>query len=162
MAQKLSKTTIAQKIGVSYSTIYRELSRRTLLQRSPSDKGVPWTFGARNADKRSGKYKATLAHQKCTNRHSNKPKKIRFTEAVRQQTEDLLKQDYSPEQVCPRDSSPCQRHPFPKGIPSGWGRDAFGIGVESSELLIRIPCQQKGYISTSGRIKNKEEPFSDT
>ena len=106
---------------------------------------LPWvspkdSFGARNADKRSGKYKATLAHQKCTNRHSNKPKKIRFTEAVRQQTEDLLKQDYSPEQVCPRDS----------------------FGVESSEPLIRIPCQQKGYISTSGRIKNEDEPFSGT
>ena len=120
MTQNLSKTTIAQELGVSTSTICGEL--------------------ARNADQRSGKYKATLAHQKCTNRHSNKPEKIRFTEAVRQQTEDLLKQDYSPEQVCPRDS----------------------FGVESSEPLIRIPCQQKGYISTSGRIKNEEEPFSGT
>ena len=80
MAQKLSKATIAQELDVSLSTIYREL--------------------ARNADKRSGKYKALLAHQKCTNRHSTKPKKIRFTEAVRQRTEELLKQDYSPEQVC--------------------------------------------------------------
>lgn len=79
MAQKFSKSKIAQELGVSASTISRELKR--------------------NADKRSGKYKATLAHQKCTNRHSTKPKKIRFTEAVRQQTEDLLKQDYSPEQV---------------------------------------------------------------
>ena len=55
------------------------------------DKLQPIDLIQRNADKRSGKYKATLAHQKCTNRRSTKPKKIRFTETIRQQTEDLLK-----------------------------------------------------------------------
>ena len=113
---------IGQELGVSPSTICRELARN-------ADKRIPPPAA------QDGKYKAALAHQKCTNRHSTKPKKIRFTEVVCQQTEDLLKQDYSPEQVCPRDS--------------------FGVG--SSELLIRIPYQQKGYISTSGRIKNKSE-----
>ena len=39
-------------------------------------------------------------------------------------------------------------------------KDSFG--VVSSELLIRILCQQKGYISTSGRIKNKSEGLLPT
>ena len=27
--------------------------------------------------------------------------------------------------------SPCQGHPFPKGMPLAWGRDALGIGGDS-------------------------------
>ena len=42
----------------------------------------------------------------------------------------------------PKDSSPCQRHPFPKGIPSGWGRDAFGIGANSFPLSEVMVCSQ--------------------
>ena len=79
---------LGQELGVSHSTIYRELRRN-------ADGRIPPPAA------QGGKYKAALAHQKCANRHSTKPKKIRFTEeAVRWPVEDLLKQDYSPEQVC--------------------------------------------------------------
>lgn len=79
LAQNQSKTKIAQTIGVSKATISREVKR--------------------NGDQRSGIYKSDLAQRKCQARHQEKPKQIRFTEQIKVRTEELLRQDFSPEQV---------------------------------------------------------------
>ncbi|MBT8245620.1 IS30 family transposase, partial [Winogradskyella sp.] len=70
---------IANSIGVHKSTISRELKR--------------------NADKRSGDYRAKLAERKCRERHANKPKKVYLSEDMKEVIESLIKEDYSPEQV---------------------------------------------------------------
>jgi IS30 family transposase len=53
----------------------------------------------RNCDQRSGQYKSDLAHRKYQKRMIEKPKKISFTEEIKFRIEDLIRQDYSPEQV---------------------------------------------------------------
>ena len=70
---------IAKAIGKDKSVISRELSR--------------------NCDKRSGEYKEDLACRKCSNRHKYKPKYRKFTHQIKRNVEELLKEDYSPEQV---------------------------------------------------------------
>jgi len=77
--QKLSKSAIADSVGTSKSTVYRELKR--------------------NSDGRSGQYKANLAQKKCELRHQQKNKKKAFTSGVQDFVEFYLKQDYSPEQI---------------------------------------------------------------
>ncbi len=79
LAQNYSKTKIAQTIGVSKSTVYREVER--------------------NCDQRNGSYKSSLAQRKCWEKHQGKPKQIRFTEQIKARVEALLKDDFSPEQV---------------------------------------------------------------
>jgi IS30 family transposase len=74
-----TKKEIAKMLGKDKSTIGREIKR--------------------NRDGWSKKYKADLAVKKCAVRHRVKPKKIRFTEAIRKQVEDGLKEDMSPEQI---------------------------------------------------------------
>lgn len=74
-----SQVYIAYSIGVDKSTISRELKR--------------------NADKRSGDYRAKLAERKCRERHANKPKKVHLSEDIKELIESLIKEDYSPEQV---------------------------------------------------------------
>lgn len=54
----------------------------------------------RNCDQRSGQYKSDLAQRKYQCRQKTKPKKIHFTKEVQQQVESLLREDYSPEQIC--------------------------------------------------------------
>lgn len=78
---KLGRTQdyIASFIGVHKSTISRELRR--------------------NADKRSGDYRAKLAERKCRERHTNKAKKVYLSEDIKEVIESLIKEDYSPEQV---------------------------------------------------------------
>lgn len=63
------------------------------------DKSVVSREIKRNADKRSGEYRHDLAQRKCISRHQNKPKHIRFTAELKSKVEELLKEDYSPEQV---------------------------------------------------------------
>ncbi len=70
---------IAEKLDVSASTISRELNR--------------------NSDSRSGKYRADLAQTKCDQRHKSKTKHRRFTADIEGRVVELLKEDYSPEQV---------------------------------------------------------------
>ena len=53
----------------------------------------------RNCDLRSGQYKSDLAQRKYQARMSDKPKKIRFTREIKDNVEELIRQDYSPEQV---------------------------------------------------------------
>jgi IS30 family transposase len=73
------QTRIAQIIGKDKSVVSRELRR--------------------NCDKRSGEYRAELAQQKCTKRHKEKRKKVKFDSAMQKLVKDLIEEDYSPEQV---------------------------------------------------------------
>ena len=77
--QKLSKSDIAERIGKSKSTVYRELKR--------------------NSDGRNGQYKAALAQKKCEFRHSTKNKERTFTSDIEVFVVHYLQQDYSPEQI---------------------------------------------------------------
>jgi IS30 family transposase len=70
---------IAKAIDKSESTISREIKR--------------------NKDLRGCGYKATTAQNKYRKRLLEKPKHIRFTEAIKQNVEELLAEDLSPEQV---------------------------------------------------------------
>ena len=70
---------IAQMIGKHKSVISRELKR--------------------NCDQRSGNYSHDLAQRKYRKRQKEKPKPVRFTDAVKKDVNTLLKEDYSPEQV---------------------------------------------------------------
>jgi len=70
---------IALAIGKGTSVISRELKR--------------------NCDKRSGKYKADLAQRKYEQRQKDKPKHQRFTQQIQTHVEELLLEDYSPEQI---------------------------------------------------------------
>jgi len=79
LAQGYSKKSIAICIGKNKSSIYREINR--------------------NQDKRNGDYRDNLAEKKCRERHRVKEKKIKFTSLIKEKVEELLKEDYSPEQV---------------------------------------------------------------
>src|SRR5699024_4738964 len=70
---------IAEAIGKDRSVVYREI--------------------ARNKDKRSGEYKWELADRKYLLRMEEKPKYKRFTEDIRTRVDELIKEDYSPEQI---------------------------------------------------------------
>ena len=74
-----SQIEIALKLGVHKSTISRELKR--------------------NSMSRSNIYRAELAQYKCDTRHKFKTKHIRFTDEMRNQVDNYLRQDYSPEQI---------------------------------------------------------------
>jgi len=63
------------------------------------DKSVVCREIKRNCDQRNGQYKSDLAIRKHRNRQKEKHKCIRFTEEVQSNIEQLLKEDYSPEQV---------------------------------------------------------------
>jgi transposase, IS30 family len=77
--QGYSQSKIAEAIGKNKSVVSREISR--------------------NCDKRSGTYTANLAQRKCADRHIAKSKKIHFTPLVQSRVEELIKDDYSPEQI---------------------------------------------------------------
>jgi len=66
------------------------------------DKSVVSRELKRNCDKRSGKYSDDLAQRKYDIRQKKKPKKVLFTEAVKQTVKAWLEEDYSPEQIASR------------------------------------------------------------
>jgi len=74
-------------------------SRKDIAKAIGKDKSVLSREIKRNSDMRSGKYRSALAHRKYEKRQKLKPKHKRFTESIRCNTEALIKQDYSPEQV---------------------------------------------------------------
>ena len=78
------------KMGCSQSLIARTIGK---------DKSVVSREVARNSDSRSGEYRYDLAKRKCTKRHKEKPKKIWFTPQVKSNVDELLLEDYSPEQI---------------------------------------------------------------
>lgn len=79
LSQQFSKSRIAAIIGVHKSTISREIKR--------------------NSDLRSDKYISGLAHRKYEKRQKEKPRHKVFTDKIRVRAEELLRQDFSPEQI---------------------------------------------------------------
>ena len=79
LSQSYSKTEIASCLGKHKTVIYREIQR--------------------NCDKRSGVYTSDLAQRKYASRIKEKKKKIIFTDQIKQTVNDLIKKDYSPEQI---------------------------------------------------------------
>lgn len=75
----LSKPEIAEKIGKSTRTVYKEISR--------------------NCDNRNGKYDASLADRKAKERKQNKPTHVSFTQEIAWRVNVLLEEKYSPEQI---------------------------------------------------------------
>lgn len=73
----LSQTKMAKLIGISRSALYRELKRNT------GQKG----------------YRPKQAHQRAVGRRQNADKHIRFTDKIKQDVTELLRQDWSPEQI---------------------------------------------------------------
>jgi len=80
LSKGYTQTEIAKTIGKHKSVVSRELKR--------------------NSDGRNGTYRHGLAQRKYTKRQKEKHKLKRFTATVQQDVEALLKEDYSPEQVC--------------------------------------------------------------
>jgi len=78
------------KQGYNKSEIARIISK---------DKSVVFNEIKRNSDKRSGIYDDDLANRKYAKRQKEKPKFKRFTSVIQKGVEDLLRADYSPEQV---------------------------------------------------------------
>ena len=74
-----TQSEIARVIGKNKSVVSREIKR--------------------NRDLRSGSYSQDMAQRKYQKRQKEKPKRVRFTDAVKTEVETLLKEDYSPEQV---------------------------------------------------------------
>lgn len=90
LEQGYSVEDIAICIDKHKSSIYRELNR--------------------NKDKRNNQYNDELAEKKCRERHQKKAKHLSFTLEIKARTEQLLKQDYSPEQIvgyCKKNNLPC-------------------------------------------------------
>ncbi len=81
------------KLGHSQTEIARHLGR---------DKSVISRELRRNCDERSGEYRAELAQRKYGARLGQKPRQLRFTDAVRAYVEEQLARDYSPEQIVGR------------------------------------------------------------
>ena len=79
LSQNYSKPQIAPVLGKDRTVIYREINR--------------------NCDKRSGVYSSDLAQRKYAIRAREKPKRITFTFEIEQTVNDLIKEDYSPEQI---------------------------------------------------------------
>jgi IS30 family transposase len=77
-----SKSEIANIIGKHKSSVCREIKR--------------------NADKRNGDYRYELAERKSQARHSQKPKQIRFTDALKTYVDEKLQANFSPEQIVGR------------------------------------------------------------
>lgn len=81
-----SKTKIANIVGVSASTIYRELSRNTAKR-----------------GRTAGIYIANNAQRRTDNRHKNKPKRILLTEQLKARIASLLRYEkWSPELISER------------------------------------------------------------
>ena len=79
LEQKNTIKTIAEYLGKDKSVISREIKR--------------------NRDQRSKRYDAELAHRKYKKRLHEKPKHIRLTSSMKGMIDNLLLQDYSPEQI---------------------------------------------------------------
>jgi len=76
--------------GYKQSAIAKVISR---------DKSVVSREIKRNKDKRNGNYKADLANRKYQQRQKVKLKHKYFTLTVQNNVENLLRKDYSPEQI---------------------------------------------------------------
>ena len=96
--QNMSHLTVEQRytIEVMKSNGYKQ---KDIAKAIGKDRSVVSRELKRNCDRRSGEYRHDLAQRKYHERQREKPKSIRFTPGVQRAVEELLRQDYSPEQV---------------------------------------------------------------
>lgn len=108
LEKEMPKAQISTEVGVSRSTVYRELDR--------------------NSNENSKVYDPKLAHQKYKKRMRKKPKRVRFTEEMKQLARDKLALQWSPEQIvgwCHRLGIDMVSHEtLYKWIYSGRGKDS--------------------------------------
>jgi IS30 family transposase len=79
IAEGISTSAIASRLKVHKSTIYRELER--------------------NSDKSNGAHRSGLANQKYAARLTRKSNTTKFEGARKEEVDDLIAEDYSPEQI---------------------------------------------------------------
>lgn len=79
LKEGVSKTRIANDLGVDRSTIYREIKR--------------------NRNQKTMAYEPELAHKKYKKRMREKPKHVAFTDEIRNKATEMLMKDLSPEQI---------------------------------------------------------------
>lgn len=79
LSEGFTQTQIAEVIRKNRSIVSREIRR--------------------NRDRRNGVYKHDLAQRKSNLRHRNKSKQISFTDALKTESETLIREVYSSEQV---------------------------------------------------------------
>jgi transposase, IS30 family len=79
LQQNVRKAQIAIELNLHISSVYRELKR--------------------NSDERSSLYKADLANRKCKKRHKEKIKNQCFSQSIKHYVRNLIKEDFSPEQI---------------------------------------------------------------
>jgi len=82
-----------------YSMLNLGCTQSLIAKTINKDKSVVSRELKRNSDGRSGEYRHDLAQKKANIRHKEKPKKIYFTNEVKSNVDELLKEDYSPEQI---------------------------------------------------------------
>ena len=97
------------KVAMSHLTREQRYTISEMLQSGYNQSEVARTIGKnrsvvcreikRNADRRSGIYRFDLANRKAEHRKRNKAKHIRFTTEIKSSVNQLLEQDYSPEQI---------------------------------------------------------------
>jgi IS30 family transposase len=95
-------------IGLSLNQPYSQIGSTI-----DKDKSVMSREIKRNSDARNGKYRAQLAHEKATNRHTDKNKKEYFTAENKKYVEKYLAEKFSPEQIVGRaiiDGISCVSH----------------------------------------------------
>ncbi len=93
LKQGYTQSEVARVIGKDKSVISREILR--------------------NRDQRSGQYKHELAQRKALDRQTKKNKHLRFTSVIKSNVDDLLRNDYSPEQIVgvfKKDNIDCVSH----------------------------------------------------
>lgn len=93
LKQGRNKSEISVMLEVSQSTVTREIQR--------------------NRDGRDRTYKYKLAQRKSEERKKCKPKEARFTSSIKARAEELIRQEYSPEQIvgrCKRDGEEMVSH----------------------------------------------------
>lgn len=116
---------IANAIGKTEGTISREIRR--------------------NCDLRSGQYSAVLAQRKCQERHNSKDKFHHWTPAIRSWVDELLEQDYSPEQIVGYSKL--------KNIPC--------VSIESIYLHVHDNTKKGGDLHTHLRCRRKKRQKRD-
>jgi IS30 family transposase len=96
--QILSHLTFEQRypIEVMFNQGYKKIDIAKAIKR---DKSVVSREISRYCDGRFGHYNHDLAQRKYDKRLKEKPKYVRFTPTVQQEIENLIKEDYSPEQI---------------------------------------------------------------
>jgi len=82
-----------------YSMLNMGCTQSLIAKTINKDKSVVSRELKRNSDARSGEYRHDLAQKKADNRHKKKTKKVYFTNEVKSNVDELLKEDYSPEQI---------------------------------------------------------------